>query len=151
VSDRFTSAQGRKVVSRGSAEELGTVSHLVVNGEQRRIVTVVVGKRRKARLVDWPDVSGFGPDAIMVADEKTLREPKDERDQAAASGKLELLGRRALSDLGNRLGEVTDVTFDPDTGAVETILVGKDEHPAASLLGAGSFAVILHLGDDETP
>jgi len=31
---------------------------------------VVVGKRRKARLIDWQDLSGFGPDAIMVADEK---------------------------------------------------------------------------------
>jgi sporulation protein YlmC with PRC-barrel domain len=124
---------------------------MVVNGDQRSIVSVVVGKRRKARLVDWQDVSGFGPDAIMIADDKALREPRDDREQAAASGDLELLGRRALSDSGNRLGEVTDVTFDPDTGAVETILVGKDEHPAASLMGAGSFAVILHLGDDETP
>jgi len=150
VSDQFTSARGRKVVSRASAEELGNVSHLVVNGEHQRIVAVVVGKRRQARLIDWHDLSRFGPDAIMVTDEKALREPKDEREQAAASGELELLGRRALSDFGNTLGEVDDVIFDPDTGALETVLVGKDEHAAASLLGAGSFAAILHLRVDET-
>jgi len=151
MSDQFTSARGRKVVSRSSAEELGTVSHLVINGEHQRIATVVVGKRRKARLIDWQDLSGFGPDAIMVADENALREPRDEREQAATAGELELLGRRALSDFGNRLGQVDEVTFDPDTGALETILVGEDEYPAASLLGAGSFAVIIHLLVDETP
>jgi uncharacterized protein YrrD len=150
MSDQFTSARGRKVVSRSSAEELGTVSYLVVNGEHQRIATVVVGKRRKARLIDWQDLSGFGPDAIMVAAENALREPRNEREQAAASGELQLLGRRALSDVGNTLGTVDDVIFDPGTGALETILVGDDEHPATSLLGAGSFAVILHLPVAET-
>ena len=148
MSDRFTAAQGRKVVSRTTAEELGTVRHLVVDGEQRRIVSVVVGRRRKASLVDWQDLSGFGPDAIMVADEAALRDPVGRHERAAVSGALELRGRRALSDLGNVLGQVDDVIFEPDTGVLETILVGEDEHPAASLLGAGSFAVILNLRVD---
>src|ERR1700677_1042325 len=104
MSDRFTAVQGRKVVSRESAEELGNVSHMVVSGEQRRIEWVVVGKRRKARVVDWERLPGLGPDAILVADEKSLREPHSEREKAAATGELELLGRRVLSDLGNLLG-----------------------------------------------
>jgi sporulation protein YlmC with PRC-barrel domain len=147
MSDQFTAARGRKVVSRASAEELGNVSHMVVDAEQRRIVAVVVGKRRKARLVEWEGFTGFGPDAVMVADESSLREPRDEREQAAASGELELLGRPVLSDLGNLLGEIGDVGFDPETGALETILVGEDNQPATSLVGVGSFAVILHLNE----
>ena len=58
-------------------------------------------------------------------------------------GKLELLGKRALSDMGNDLGMVSDVVFDPATGALETLLLGDREQPAASLLGAGSFAAIV--------
>jgi uncharacterized protein YrrD len=143
VSERFSAVHGRKVVSRASAEELGTVNHLVVDTKARRVVSLVVGKRRNAKLVDWEALSGLGADAVMVTDEASLREPRDDGDEAAARGHLELLGRRALSDQGNELGKIDDVSFDPENGVLEAIVVGDDEHPASSLLGAGSYAVIL--------
>jgi sporulation protein YlmC with PRC-barrel domain len=45
--------------------------------------------------------------------------------------------------MGNDLGTITDVVFDPDTGAIESLVIGDLEQPAASLLAVGSFAVIL--------
>ena len=150
MTDRFTAARGRKVISRASAEELGTVSHLVVDVERRRIAGVVVGKRRRARLVDWADVTGFGPDAVLITDEQSLREPSGDADRAAARGHLELLGRGAMSDLGSELGKIDDVIFDPDSGALVTFVVGDHELPGRSLLGAGSFAVILGPDDDQS-
>ena len=143
MSERFAAASGRKVISRTSAEELGTLAHIVVDVKRRQIVSLVVGKGRKALLIAWEQVSGFGPDAIMIADDTALQEPRDDGEQAAADGKLELIGKRALSDSGNDLGNVTDVVFDPDTGAIQSILVDDREYPAVSLLGAGSFAVIV--------
>jgi sporulation protein YlmC with PRC-barrel domain len=143
MSDRFTAASGRKVVSRASAEELGKLSHLVVDVERRQVASLVVGKGRKALLVAWEHVSGFGPDAVMLSDEGALYEPRDDDERAAADGKLELVGKRVLSDMGNDLGPVSDVVFDPATGALETVVLGDHEEPAASLLGAGSFAVIV--------
>ena len=107
------------------------------------MTSLVVGTGRKALLIAWDQVSGFGPDAVMIADETALHEPRDDREHAAANGKLELVGNRTLSDTGNDLGTVTDIVFDPDTGAIESILVDDREAPAASLLGAGSFAVIV--------
>jgi uncharacterized protein YrrD len=94
-------------------------------------------------VIDWDQVSGFGPDAIMVADESALHPPNGDREHAAASGKLDLAGKRALSDMGNDLGPVTDVVFDPGTGALETLVLGDRETPAAALLAVGSFAVIV--------
>jgi uncharacterized protein YrrD len=149
MSDRFTAAEGRKVVSRASAEELGNVTRFVVDAKQRRIVSLVIGKRRNARLVNWESLSGFGADAVMVTDEESLHEPQDDHEQAAANGDLELLGRRALSHLGNELGKIDDITFDPDTGALEAIIVDDHETPAGSLLGAGSYAVILRANDTD--
>jgi uncharacterized protein YrrD len=143
MSDRFTAVSGRRVVSRTSAEQLGELAHVVVDVNLRRVAFLVVGKRRKALLVAWEHVSGFGPDAIMVTDEGALYAPRDDRERAAAEGNLELVGRRALSDMGNDLGEVTDVVFDPASGLIETIVLGDREEPAASLLGAGSFAAII--------
>jgi sporulation protein YlmC with PRC-barrel domain len=143
MSDRFTAALGRKVVSRTSAEELGELARLIVDVKRRQVTSLVVGKGRKAVVVDWAQVTGFGPDAVMVADEGALHQPRDDHEHDAADGKLELLGKRVLSDMGNELGEAGDVVFDPASGAVETLVVGEREVPAASLLGAGSFAVVV--------
>lgn len=143
MSERFAAASGREVISRTTAEELGKLTHIVIDVKRGQVGSLVVGKGRKALLIAWEQVSGFGPDAIMIADETALQEPRDDREQAAADGKLELLGKPALSDTGNDLGTVADVVFDPDTGAIESILLDDREQPAASLRGAGSFAVIV--------
>lgn len=143
MSDTFASTTGRRVVSRASAEVLGPATHLVVDSPPHRIRAVVVGKGRKARLVDWEHVSGVGPDAIMVVDEGALREAADDRERAALGGKLELVGTRALSELGNELGTIDDVVFDPATGLLEQVVVGEQELPAHVLLGAGSYAAVL--------
>jgi sporulation protein YlmC with PRC-barrel domain len=143
MNDRFSAAVGRKVVSRQSAEELGTVSHLVVDAAAKRVTALVVGKRRRARVVNWDRLSGMGPDAAIVRDDDALHEPADEHEHAAAAGKLEWLGKRALQDIGNELGTIDDVVFDPSTGELLQIVVGEGEHPAVLLRGAGSYAVVL--------
>lgn len=143
MSESFRQAMGRKVVSRSSAKELGAVGHLLVEAQQRQIAAVVIGKGKKARLVDWAQLSGFGPDAVMVADEDTLRPPNDDRERDGVDGKLDLLGKRALSERGNELGKIDDVSFDADTGALEDLVIGDRRVPAAALLGSGSYAAVL--------
>jgi uncharacterized protein YrrD len=143
VIESFRQSNGRKIVSRANATELGVVNHLLVDAANRRITAVVIGKGKKAQLVDWTQLSGFGPDAVMVGDESALRPPADEREQSAASGDLELLGRLALSEGGNELGKIDDVTFDADTGYLEDLVIGDRRIPAGSLLGSGSYAVVL--------
>ena len=151
MSDSFRRAAGRKVISRASARDLGAVGHLLVDAEQRRIAAVILGKGKKARLVDWAQVSGFGPDAVMVRDDAALRSALDDRERAATDGKLELVGKRALTERGNELGTVDDVTFDPDTGVVEFLRIGDREIPAGSLLGSGPYAVVLDESQEPEP
>lgn len=151
MSESFRRTTGRKVISRASARDLGTVNHLLVDADQRRIAAVVVGRGRKAQLVDWEQLSGFGPDAVMVRDEGALRSPLDDRERAATDGKLELVGKRVLTERGNQLGVVDDVTFDPGSGAVETMRIGDREVPAGSLLGSGPYAVVLDAGQEPAP
>ncbi len=143
MSDSFRQAGGRKLISRASAQEMGTVAHLLVDAQRGHIAAVVVGRGKKARLVDWSALSGFGPDAVMVGDDDAPRPPADDRERLAADGKLEILGQRALTELGNEVGTVDDVTFDPGTGALEFLRVGDREVPAAAMLGCGSYAVVL--------
>lgn len=148
MNDSFRLATGRKVMSRASASDLGAVAHLLVDIGQHRIAAVVIGRGRKAQIVDWSGVSGFGPDAVMVGSDDALRAPADDRERAAADGKLDLLGQRVLTERGNELGTVADVTFDPHTGVLSAIRVGDRELPAGSLLGNGSYAAVV---DDREP
>jgi sporulation protein YlmC with PRC-barrel domain len=151
MSERFIAVAGRKVISRATAEELGKLAHLVVDIKRRQVAWLVVGTGRKASLIAWDQVSGFGPDAVMIADDNALVDPSDDHGKAAASGNLELVGKQVLSDVGNLLGSVGDVVFDPGTGAIESIVIGDREEPAASLLGAGSFAVVVREPADQDP
>ena len=143
MSESFLRARGRKVFSRASAQDLGTVSHLLVDAQRREVTAVVIGRGKKAQLVDWQQLSGFGPDAVMVSDDGALRPPADERERAAVDGQLELVGKRALTERGNELGTIDDVTFDADTGALEQLLIGDHRVPAGALLGSGSYAAVL--------
>ena len=130
---------------------MGAVSHLLVDAQQRQIAAVVIGRGKKAQLVEWAQLSGFGPDAVMVVDEGALRPPADDRERAAAEGKLELVGKRALSERGNELGQIDDVTFDADTGALEDLIIGDRRVPAGSLLGSGSYAAVLDESQEPSP
>lgn len=148
MSESFRHAAGRKVVSRTSAQELGTLNHLLVDDQQRQVTSIVMGRGKKAQLIDWAHVTGFGPDAVMVADDSSLRSPANDREDAASEGKLELVGKRTLSELGNELGQIDDVTFDADSGALEELVIGERRVPAGSLLGSGSYAAVLERNQE---
>lgn len=151
MSDSFRQATGRKVVSRTSAQDVGTVSHFLVDVKERRIAAVVVGRGKKARLVDWEHVSGFGLDAVMVSDEGAFRSALDDRERSGVDGSLDLVGKRVLTDRGNEVGTLDDVTFDPETGVVQMLRIGDREIPAGSLLGSGSYAVVLDRREEAAP
>jgi sporulation protein YlmC with PRC-barrel domain len=123
---------------------------MVVDSSRRHVTAVVVGKGKKhAFLVDWEHVSGFGPDAVMVESKETLRPPADGQEQAAVEGKLELVGKRALSEKGNEKGSITDVEFDPESGDIGSVLVGEERIPATDILGLGSYAAVLASPHDD--
>ncbi|MGO8859856.1 MAG: PRC-barrel domain-containing protein [Acidimicrobiales bacterium] len=151
MSESFRRSTGRMVVSRASAKRLGVVKHLLIDAEQRQIAAVVMGRGKKAQLVDWDQLSGFGPDAVMIVSEDVLRPPGSDRERAAAQGNFELVGKRALSEGGNELGQIDDVTFNADTGELEDLLIGDRHIQAGSLLGSGSYAAVLDKSQDLSP
>lgn len=135
-------ALGRKVVSTADAESIGSVDHLVLDASAHRVLGIVLGAGKKARIVEWSGITGFGPDAVMVKGD-AARAPGDERERRAAGGAFDVIGRRTLSDEGNELGRFADVTFDAGTGALVEISVADASLPASALLGVGSYAVVV--------
>jgi hypothetical protein len=88
-----------------AAVQDSAVSHLLLADDCRRVAGVVLGKGKKASVVDWSRLT-FGADAVMVDDEAAPRRPAERREEAAADCRIELLGRRVLTETGNELGVV---------------------------------------------
>lgn len=141
---RLADAVGTRVLTRATADEIGRVLHVVVDPAERRIAALhVAGRRRKALLIDWTAVVGFGPDAVVVTDRDALRPPRDERERRVVSGDLELEGRLVLSDAGDAIGTVADVEFDEGSGELLTVVTDGNRHDAAGLLAIGPYCVVL--------
>lgn len=144
---RLSEADGRQVISRASAEAVGTLRHVVVDVPGRRIAALHVdGKRAKASLVDWSAITGFGPDGIVVEAEDSARPPAGDAELAVASGKLDLDGRLVLDDRGDAVGTLTDVLFDEASGAIEALVAGEETMAAERLRAIGPYCVIVTAG-----
>ena len=141
---RLSEADGRPVLSRASAERVGRLEHVVVDVGARRITALHVGgRRKKARLVDWDRIVGFGPDGIVVEDEGALRAPAGDTEAAVAGGRLDLDGRLVLDDLGNSPGALDDVVFDEGSGGIDALVSGDQEIDAARLRAIGPYCVLV--------
>ena len=148
---RLSEADGRPVLSRESAARLGELRHVVVDAPGRRITALhVAGRRRKALMVGWGDIVGFGPDGIVVTGDGALRPPGDDRERAVAGGDLDLDGRLVLDDRGDAQGALTDVLFDEGSGEIGAFACGETEIPAERLRQIGPFCVIVRAGPDGT-
>lgn len=141
---RLSEAAGRPVVSRASAETVGDLKHVVVDVAARRITALhVAGRRKKARLVDWERITGFGPDGIVIEGEESARGTADALERAVVAGDLDLDGRLVLSEAGDSLGALQDILFDESDGAIGAVVVGGAEHDGGLLRAIGPYCVIL--------
>jgi uncharacterized protein YrrD len=144
VSELISAALGRPVVARDDAETIGEVKAFVFDDRLQRVKSLqVAGSTRRPDLVDWDDIVGFGPDAVVIASEDALRSARDEREVNAVRHRADALGSRVLDERGDAHGTVVDIRFDPGTGAVAALLGEQAEWPVDAVRGFGSFAVVI--------
>ena len=130
--------RGRRVVSRASAETLGEVNDLLLAPHPWTVSALVLGKGRKAQTVDWPQIVGIGPDAVVVSVDDLPAEPKDARSP---------MGRLVLGELGNAAGAVTDVEFDETSGALISLTTEAALIEGDRLIVDGPYALIVAAQD----
>jgi sporulation protein YlmC with PRC-barrel domain len=131
-------AIGKPVINRETAEQVGEVRFFAVDAADRRVTSVVVVNGRHTSVVDWAQVQSVGPDAVIV---EAARESTGD-DERLTSGAAHPLGKRVLSDLGNELGQTSDVEINED-GVVQVLDVGDDRIDGTRLRGVGSYAVVI--------
>ena len=139
----FTEAQGRKVVSTDTADTIGQLHSFIVDPDTKRVVALTLRKTPAAgSVLPWSDITGFGGDAITAAGQHLLVEP-DQQLIALDDKSHTLVGKQVLTIAGYRIGAISDVDFDPTTGAINTLLLAEQNVDGHRLIGAGSYAVII--------
>ena len=138
----FSEADGRKVVSTSTAETVGKIHGFVVDVRGPRVAALQLKTTDSGDILNWPDITAFGADAVTVADSSKIIEAGE--DLAPLLDKRNhLLKKRVLTTVGDELGTVKDVEFDPATGDVLNVHVGDTAVPGKALVGIGSYAVVV--------
>jgi len=143
---RLEETKGLKVVSTATAETVGKITDYVLDTPARRVAALKLKKTQgDGDTVPWASIGSFGPDAVIVADAAAIvaapgevAELEDKRFRAHK--------KKVLTTSGEDLGEVADIEFDPTTGAVVSLLVGKggkDSIDGSRLVATGSYAVVV--------
>lgn len=141
---RFEQSRRTPVYTRDSADEIGHVVRFVITPGAHRVGAVhVTGRKRRAQLVDWSSIVGFGPDAVVVDSADSLRAADGDHEERVAGGHLDLPGRRVLTDGGYEIGELADVDFDESSGVLELIRTTRTTVGGDGLLVIGPYAVVV--------
>ena len=141
---RISQLKGQRVLAKDNAQLVGSVRRLLLDPSIGRIVAVELdGVPDNHSIVEWPQVSAIGRDALMVASAVERRGPLDETEQAFVAGHLDLEGKLVLDDAGDSHGRLTDLAFDEKTGAVTEIEVPGHTLPVERILALGSYALIV--------
>jgi uncharacterized protein YrrD len=142
VTDSVRHAKGRRVVDVTTGDNIGTVAGFVLASPPHAIQAVAVRTgRRSSGLVEWADVRGFGPDAVVVQAEP--RDALDDHEQQVLDGSINVVGSRILDTDGFARGTVTDVVFDPSIASVLEVVGDQGRWDAASVRGLGSYALVV--------
>jgi uncharacterized protein YrrD len=140
----FSQARKRNVVNTTTATRVARVDSFVVLPGPARVALLRLGKVSGAgTLLAWEDLQGFGPDAVTVATDAVIRPARDALEQRAEDNDLEIMGKRVLTERGMELGPVTDVDFDPETGAVTSLITKTETIAGRRLIGLGGYAVVV--------
>lgn len=146
----FSDAHGRKVVSTSTAEQVGKVDEFVIDAKAHAIVALELKKSDGGDFVRWHDLTAFGPDAVTVPGVEALTDADAELTELGGKAHR-VMGKRVLSVGGDELGSVSDLEFDPDTGTVIALVLGSQRIDGVSLIGIGSYAVVVDTTGAPTP
>ena len=149
---RFSEADGRPVIARDTARRIGSIKRYLIDPATASVLAIQIGdKSGQPQIVDWSSISAFGEDAVIVESDRVARGISGEREERFIKGAEDLKDKRVLTDRGDELGTVRDVTFDTRTGRLSHLSLREQELPIERLVALGPYAVIVPTprGDEQ--
>ncbi|WP_409056271.1 PRC-barrel domain-containing protein [Streptomyces sp. SYP-A7185] len=139
---------GHPVISAEDARPAGEVAGLGIDARTRRITELYLKGSKSGDSVPWTRVRGMGPDAVII--DTTAAATEAGHGEAHSRALKRLLGLRVLTEYGEDIGTLSDITFDPETGTVGDLYVGREQLPGSRLVGLGSYALVVGAGQPPT-
>ena len=119
-----TSIINHKIFALDSGKEIGTVKDIIFNHQENRVMALMTDKGgifTQSKLILMDDIQSIGKDAVIVPIEqleKKLNEV-DETIVAIVKQNQYLDKTNIVTENGDKLGQITDIFFDDQTGLVQ--------------------------------
>ena len=146
--------KGLPVITMAEGKQIGKVDDLVVDPERKavswlRLHSGGIGILGGERLwVPADAVHGVGEDVVTINAEADARTPADAPEALVlVDAKRGIIGNKVITENGERLGEVRDYEFDPDTFALTSIFVPPGTNVVGDFLTIAGDKV-LTIGED---
>ena len=125
---RYEFMKGLPVITMAEGKQIGKIDDLVIDPERKAVSWLRLhsgGMLGGERLwVSTEAVHGVGADAVTINAEADARAPADAPEALAlVKAKRGIIGSKVLTENGERVGEVCDYEFDPDTFALTCLSV----------------------------
>ena len=125
---RYEFVKGLPVITMAEGKQVGKVDDLVIDPERKAVSWLRLhsgGMLGGERLwVSTEAVHGVGADAVTINAEADARAPADAPEALAlVKAKRGIIGSKVMTENGERVGEVRDYEFDPDTFALTSLSV----------------------------
>ena len=125
---RYEFMKGLPVITMAEGKQIGKIDDLIVDPERKAVSWLRLhsgGMLGGERLwVSTEAVHGIGADAVTINAEADARAPADAPDALAlVKAKRGVIGNTVITEDGERVGEVRDYEFDPDTFALTSLSV----------------------------
>jgi sporulation protein YlmC with PRC-barrel domain len=151
---RYEFVKGLPVLTVAEGKQVGKVDDLVVDPERKavswlRLHSGGVGTLGGERLwVPAEAVHGVGEDAVTINAEADARAPINAPDALAlVKAKRGVIGNKVVTENGERLGEVRDFEFNPDTFVLTSLSVPPGMNVVGDILTIAGDKV-LTIGED---
>lgn len=101
---------GKTVLSRSTANKLGPVCDLIVDPVKGELSGLAVQMTDGSlRLIDYREISSFGPDAVMINSDESAIPALDSPLRALPLAKTNLIGVKVVTESGKLLGQIANV------------------------------------------
>jgi len=125
---RYEFVKGLPVITMAEGKQIGKIDDLIVDPERKAVSWLRLhsgGMLGGERLwVSTEAVHGVGADAVTINAEADARAPADAPEALAlVKAKRGIIGSKVMTENGERVGEVRDYEFDPDTFALTSLSV----------------------------
>ena len=149
---RYEFVKGLPVITMAEGKQVGKVDDLVIDPERKAVSWLRLhsgGMLGGERLwVSTDAVHGVGEHAVTINAEADARAPADAPEALAlVKAKREIIGNKVMTENGERVGEVRDYEFNPDTFALTSLSIPPSMGLAGdTLMIAGDK--VLTIGED---